>query len=210
MRIAQVAPLYERVPPRLYGGTERIVSYLTEELVRKGHDVTLFASGDSITRAELVAPCESALRLNSSVIDPIPYHIVMLDQILERADEFDIIHFHLDLLHFTSPSSAASRRRSAPDRAIEAARATGMPLKIGAKVDPVDQEYFETKIEPLLEADHVEYVGEVGGRTRRPSSGRGRPRLPDRLGRAVRPGDDRGHGLRHAGDRLPQRIGARG
>jgi glycosyltransferase involved in cell wall biosynthesis len=110
MRIAQVAPLYERVPPRLYGGTERIVSYLTEELVRKGHDVTLFASGDSITRAELVAPCESALRLNSSVIDPIPYHIVMLDQILERADEFDIIHFHLDLLHFP-----AARRLGMPN-----------------------------------------------------------------------------------------------
>lgn len=99
MRIAQVAPLYESVPPRLYGGTERIVSYLTEELVRKGHDVTLFASGDSITQAELVSPCCSALRLNPNVVDPIPYHIIMLDQIFERAHEFDVIHFHLDLIH---------------------------------------------------------------------------------------------------------------
>jgi glycosyltransferase involved in cell wall biosynthesis len=110
MRIAQVAPLYERVPPRLYGGTERIVSYLTEELVRKGHDVTLFASGDSITQAELVAPCETALRLNPNVADAIPYHIVMLDQILERADEFDVIHFHLDLFHFP-----AARRLRTPN-----------------------------------------------------------------------------------------------
>jgi glycosyltransferase involved in cell wall biosynthesis len=99
MRIAQVAPLYERVPPRLYGGTERIVSYLTEELVRKGHDVTLFASGDSITAAELVSSCDSALRLNPRVVDAIPYHVMLIEQVMERAHEFDIIHFHMDLLH---------------------------------------------------------------------------------------------------------------
>lgn len=109
MRIAQVAPLYESVPPRLYGGTERIVSFLTEELVRKGHEVTLFASGDSVTQADLVAPCESALRLNPHIADPIPYHVMMLDQVLERADEFDVIHFHLDLLHFP-----AARRLQGP------------------------------------------------------------------------------------------------
>ncbi|WP_262032233.1 glycosyltransferase family 4 protein [Microvirga sp. Mcv34] len=100
MKIAQVAPLYERVPPKLYGGTERIVSYLTEELVRQGHDVTLFASGDSITKAKLVRCCDLALRLNPSVKDPLPYHIMMLEEVRQRADEFDVIHFHIDLLHF--------------------------------------------------------------------------------------------------------------
>jgi glycosyltransferase involved in cell wall biosynthesis len=92
--------LYERVPPKLYGGTERIVSYLTEELVRQGHDVTLFASGDSITKAELVRCCDLALRLNPVVKDPLPYHIMMLEQVRQRAHEFDVIHFHVDLLHF--------------------------------------------------------------------------------------------------------------
>jgi len=100
MKIAQVAPLYERVPPKLYGGTERIVSYLTEELVRQGHDVTLFASGDSITKAELVRCCDLALRLNPLVKDPLPYHVMMLEQVRQRAHEFDVIHFHVDLLHF--------------------------------------------------------------------------------------------------------------
>jgi glycosyltransferase involved in cell wall biosynthesis len=100
MKIAQVAPLYERVPPKLYGGTERIVSYLTEELVRQGHDVTLFASGDSITKAELVRCCDLALRLNPAVKDALPYHIMMLEQVRRRAHEFDVIHFHIDLLHF--------------------------------------------------------------------------------------------------------------
>lgn len=100
MKIAQVAPLYERVPPKLYGGTERIVSYLTEELVRQGHDVTLFASGDSITKAELVRCSDMALRLNPLVKDPLPYHVMMLEQVRQRAHEFDVIHFHIDLLHF--------------------------------------------------------------------------------------------------------------
>jgi glycosyltransferase involved in cell wall biosynthesis len=99
MKIAQVAPLAESCPPRLYGGTERIVSYLTEELVAQGHDVTLFASGDSRTQAELVSCCDVALRLNPAVKDPIPYHMMMLDQVRLRCDEFDIIHFHIDLLH---------------------------------------------------------------------------------------------------------------
>jgi glycosyltransferase involved in cell wall biosynthesis len=100
MRIAQVAPLYESVPPKLYGGTERIVSYLTEELVRQGHHVTLFASGDSETAAELVPISESSLRLDKSVIDQVAHHILMLEKIVQRADEFDIIHFHVDYLHF--------------------------------------------------------------------------------------------------------------
>src|SRR5579885_1269397 len=100
MRIAQVAPLYERVPPCLYGGTERVVSYLTEEFVRLGHDVTLFASGDSITKARLVSPCPESLRLNRSCIDQLAYHILMLEQVFREAEEFDIIHFHIDYLHF--------------------------------------------------------------------------------------------------------------
>jgi glycosyltransferase involved in cell wall biosynthesis len=100
MKIAQVAPLYESVPPKLYGGTERIVSYLTEELVRQGHHVTLFASGDSETAAELVPICETSLRLDESVIDQVAHHILMLEKIVQRADEFDIIHFHVDYLHF--------------------------------------------------------------------------------------------------------------
>ncbi|MDB5562511.1 MAG: rfaG [Hyphomicrobiales bacterium] len=100
MKIAQVAPLFERVPPKLYGGTERVVSYLTEELVRAGHDVTLFASGDSITAAELVPCSETALRLNPEVRDGFPYHVLMLEKVLQRADEFDVLHFHTELLHF--------------------------------------------------------------------------------------------------------------
>src|SRR5215510_3770930 len=100
MRIAQVAPLYESVPPKLYGGTERVVYYLTEELIRQGHDVTLFASGDSVTSARLISPCESALRLNPKVKDPLAYHILMLEEVFDRAKDFDIIHFHIDYLHF--------------------------------------------------------------------------------------------------------------
>ncbi|MBR0799824.1 glycosyltransferase family 4 protein [Bradyrhizobium jicamae] len=100
MKIAQIAPLAESCPPRLYGGTERIVSYLTEELVRQGHEVTLYASGDSITSAELVPCSKVALRLDPYVKDMIPYHIIMLDRIAQRADEFDVLHFHIDQLHY--------------------------------------------------------------------------------------------------------------
>ena len=99
MRIAQIAPLQERVPPRLYGGMERVVSFLTEELVRQGHDVTLFASGDSRTSAKLVRCCEMALRLDPSVRDGLPYHMIMLDDVRRRIDQFDVLHFHIDLLH---------------------------------------------------------------------------------------------------------------
>ena len=99
MKIAQIAPLAESVPPKLYGGTERIVSYLTEELVRQGHDVTLFASGDSRTSAELVPVTDMALRLNGKVIDPIPYHMMLLEAVMRRADAFDALHFHIDILH---------------------------------------------------------------------------------------------------------------
>ncbi|HEY1384336.1 MAG TPA: glycosyltransferase family 4 protein [Dongiaceae bacterium] len=109
MRIAQIAPLYECVPPRLYGGTERVVSFLTEELVRQGHDVTLFASGDSQTSARLVRCCETALRLNPEVRDALPYHMIMLDEVGRRINQFDILHFHIDVLHAPLVHSLADR-----------------------------------------------------------------------------------------------------
>jgi len=99
MKIAQIAPLAESVPPKLYGGTERVVSYLTEELVRLGHDVTLFASGDSQTSARLVACAPRALRLDASVVDPLPHHLLMIERVRSRAHEFDVLHFHIDHLH---------------------------------------------------------------------------------------------------------------
>src|ERR671936_181451 len=100
MKIAQVAPLYESVPPKLYGGTERVVSYLTEELVRQGHEVTLFASGDSQTNARLVAACPQSLRLDEHCQDQLSHHLVMLEHVFARAADFDIIHFHVDYIHF--------------------------------------------------------------------------------------------------------------
>jgi glycosyltransferase involved in cell wall biosynthesis len=100
MRIAQVAPLIESVPPKHYGGTERIVSYLTEELVRAGDDVTLFGSGDSVTQARLIPGCRDSLRLNKQCVDHLAHHLVMIDQVLEHARDFDVIHFHTDYLHF--------------------------------------------------------------------------------------------------------------
>jgi glycosyltransferase involved in cell wall biosynthesis len=229
MRIAQVAPLYERVPPKRYGGIERVVSYLTEEFVQQGHDVCLFASGDSITRAELVACCPKAIRDFEQWVDPIAYHALQLNQLFER--EFDVVHFHIEYLGFpfarmlTQPSvttlhgplpelpelfrafgdlpfvsvSDAQRApfphlnwrktiyhglprqlytfvdepgeylvflgRVAPekrcDRAIAIAKAAGVPLKIAAKIDPYDQQYFYTAIKPLLNDPAVEFLGEV-------------------------------------------------
>ena len=234
MKIAQIAPLIESVPPRLYGGTERIVFWLTEELVRQGHEVTLFASGDFITSAELVPCAREALRLNPSVKDPIPYYMLMLDKVRRRAHEFDILHFHIDHLHFPLFRDIAERTvttlhgrqdlpdlpplyfgfnempmvsishsqreplpqanyaatvyhglptdlykpifqprggyvaflgrispEKRPDRAIEIARALGVPLKIAAKVDKVDAAYFEETIKPMLDGPGVEFIGEV-------------------------------------------------
>jgi len=109
MKIAQIAPLYESCPPRLYGGTERVVSYLTEELVRQGHDVTLFASGDSCTSAKLVPFCETALRLDPRIKDAIPPHIVMLHRVRALADHFDVLHFHVDVMHYPLISDFADR-----------------------------------------------------------------------------------------------------
>ena len=109
MKIAQIAPLVESCPPRLYGGTERIVYYLTEELVKLGHEVTLFASGDSRTSAELVKCSEMALRFNPEVQDPLPYYISMLNEVRRRASEFDVLHFHIDFLHYLIAHAFADR-----------------------------------------------------------------------------------------------------
>jgi glycosyltransferase involved in cell wall biosynthesis len=135
MKIAQVSPLYESCPPRLYGGTERIVSYLTEELTRLGHEVTLFASGDSQTSALLDAPCEQALRLNEACRDPLVYHMTMLHRVRRRAAEFDLIHFHTDYLHFPLFADCSSKtlttmhgRLDLPDLAVVMREFSRMPL----------------------------------------------------------------------------------
>ncbi len=156
MKIAQIAPLYERVPPTLYGGTERIVSYLTEELMRQGHEVTLFASGGSKTSAKLVRCCDRALRL----------------KYLPHANWVGTVHHGLprDLLAF-HPKAAGGylaflgriSPEKGPNRAIEIASRTGMPLKIAAKVDRVDQAYWEEVIRPMVDAhSNVEFIGEIG------------------------------------------------
>jgi glycosyltransferase involved in cell wall biosynthesis len=234
MKIAQVAPLYESVPPKYYGGTERVVSYLTEELVRQGHEVTLFASGDSITRARLVPSCPRALRLDKQCVDQLAHHIVLLEQVFQQASLFDLMHFHLDYMHFpllvrqriphvttlhgrldipdlvtvyqtfpAMPIVSISEAQRGPlpwlnwqgtvyhglpeelytfrdtpgtylaflgrispekgvDQAITIAQRVGMPLKIAAKVDQADSEYFREVVQPLLGDTRVQCVGEVG------------------------------------------------
>ena len=234
MKIAQIAPLTESVPPTLYGGTERVVSYLTEELVGLGHDVTLFASGDSVTSATLAPMCPRALRLDPSIGDPLAPSFMMLETVFRRAEEFDVLHFHLDYrpfslftrqatpwvttlhgrldlpeiwphyrLHRQVPLISISRSQREPmrwanwastihhglperllmpqegarpsylaflgrispekrvDRAIEIAARAGMRLRIAAKVDRADQDYFEERIRPLLNQPHVEFIGEI-------------------------------------------------
>ena len=233
MRIAQISPLTEAVPPKLYGGTERVISWLTEELVTLGHDVTLFASGDSVTSARLEPMWPTALRLDGSVRDPNALHISMIEQVARRAKEFDLLHFHLDYYPFSVMSRQSTpflttlhgrldlpehepvfstfpnipvvsisnaQRRPAPnahwistvhhgmpdrllepassvpsylaflgrispekrvDRAIHIAERCGLPLKIAAKVDPADHDYFEEMIRPLLAKPHVEFIGEI-------------------------------------------------
>jgi glycosyltransferase involved in cell wall biosynthesis len=234
LRIAQVAPLHESVPPRLYGGTERVVSYLTDALVRSGHDVTLFASGDSETAARLEAMCPTALRLDPSCQDSLAPHVRMLGAVYRRADAFDLIHCHTDYLGLplartvSTPTmltlhgrldipelaplyaehrevplvsiSDAQRRplpaanwiatvyhglpdtlhhfapepgrdllflgrispEKRPDMAIRVARRAGVRLRIAAKVDPADRDYFVEVVQPLLDDPNVEFLGEVG------------------------------------------------
>ena len=233
MRIAQVSPLWESVPPKFYGGTERIVSYLTEELVRLGHDVTLFASGDSVTMARLEPICAHALRLNKGIFNRDAPMTMLMEQALGQPGDFDVIHSHLDFLGFPlarrnpTPTVAtfhgrldlpelqpvfreyaelpmvsisdAQRRpvswanwqatvyhglplglynfhpkpggylaflgriapEKRPDHAIEIAKRAGLPLRIAAKVDPMDREYFQSEIKPLLSHRLVEYLGEI-------------------------------------------------
>jgi glycosyltransferase involved in cell wall biosynthesis len=234
MRIAQVAPLTEAVPPKLYGGTERVISWLTEALVELGHDVTLFASGDSVTSAKLVAPWPRALRLDGSVRDANALHMAMLENVALRVDDFDLLHFHLDyyplslfsrmstpfvttlhgrldlpehrpvfesfpkaplvsisqsqrgllptapwagtVLHglpedllrpvaSAKPSYLAFLGRISPEKgvkhAIEVSRRSGIPLKIAAKVDRADVDYFTDEISPLLDQPGIEYIGEI-------------------------------------------------
>ena len=234
MRIAQVAPLYESVPPKYYGGTERVVSYLTEELVRQGHEVTLFASGDSVTKAKLVAACRRALRLDRSCVDQLAHHMSLLEDVFHEAGRFDVLHFHVDYLHYSLSSRQSTphvttlhgrldlpdlvplyrRFRQIPvvsisdsqreplawinwlatvyhglpedlytfrpgrgsylafmgrispekrvDRAIDIARRVGMDVRIAAKVDNLDRDYFDSSIAPLLREPKAEYVGEIG------------------------------------------------
>jgi glycosyltransferase involved in cell wall biosynthesis len=236
MRIAQVAPLTEAVPPRLYGGTERVVHWLTEELVTLGHEITLFASGDSRTSAKLDATWPRALRLDGAVRDPNALHMVMLERVRRKCDdeEFDFLHFHLDYYPFSlfsrqpipflttlhgrldlpelqpvfttfsaiplisisnaqrrpvpqanwvrtihhgvpetlltprpvTPSYLAVLGRIAPekgvDRAIKIAIRCGIPLKIAAKVDRADQDYYDGIIRPLMDHPLVDYIGEIG------------------------------------------------
>ena len=234
MKIAQVSPLYESVPPKLYGGTERIVAYLTDALVDQGHDVTLFASGDSQTKAQLVPICHSALRLDHTVVDQLAHHIVELQKVQEQLVDFDVIHYHIDYIHFPlsrinqkpqlttlhgrldlldlqdlynhfsdMPVVSISDAQQKPlpqanwigtvyhglpknlchygagegnyvafvgrispekrvDRAIEIAKQANIRLKIAAKVDPVDRQYYEQEIKPLLNHPLIEFIGEIG------------------------------------------------
>jgi glycosyltransferase involved in cell wall biosynthesis len=234
MRIAQVAPLTEAVPPKLYGGTERVVYWLTEELVALGHDVTLFASGDSQTSAKLEAGWPRALRLDGAIRDANALHMMMLERVRRQAPDFDFLHFHLDYYPFSlfsrqsTPfvttlhgrldlpehqpvfstfssvpvvSISNSQRRPLPqagwvqtiyhgvpeqllmpmplkrdyiaflgriapekalDRAIRIAERCGIPLRIAAKVDPVDRDYYEERIRPLIRPPLIEYIGEIG------------------------------------------------
>ena len=234
MHIAQVAPLTEAIPPKLYGGTERVVSWITEELIALGHDVTLFASGDSVTSAQLDAAWPRALRLDGSVRDPNALHMMMLERVYQRAGDFDFLHCHLDYYPFSlfsrqptpfattlhgrldlpehqpvfdtfnlipvisisnaqrrplpqanwvrtvhhglperllqpkpvKPSYLAFLGRIAPekgvDRAIRIAQHCGVALKVAAKVDKADQDYFDELIEPMMKSSNVEFIGEIG------------------------------------------------
>ena len=282
MKIAQIAPLYEMVPPRLYGGTERIVAYLADALVDLGHQVTLFASGGSATKADLVATRDQALRLDPCALkSDLAAHLVQLDEVRKRAHEFDVLHFHVDMLHFALFDDIASHTlttlhgrldlpdlqplfsrfsehplvsisdsqrlplpdanwcatvqhglppnlytfRAEPqdyfafvgrispekrvDRAIKIAIACGTRLRIGAKVDAADQAYFEQHVRWLLAHPLVEFVGEIGQDEKSEFIGNARVAVPDRLARAVRAPDDRVARVRHAGDRVPLRLGAR-
>ncbi|MGD9846838.1 MAG: glycosyltransferase family 4 protein [Variibacter sp.] len=162
MKIAQIAPLMESVPPRLYGGTERIVSYLTEELVGLGHDVTLFASADSVTSATLVGCAQRALRLDPEMRDPIPYYMLMMDKVRRAAHQFDILHFHIDHFQFPLFRDIAGRtlttlhgRQDIPELRALYAGFDDMPLVSisDAQRQPVPHANFVTTVHHGLPAD---------------------------------------------------------
>ena len=282
MKIAQVAPLVESVPPRFYGGTERIVSYLSEELVRLGHEVTLFASGDFNSSAQLAPCCTRALRLDPAIPDVILHSMLMIDNVRKRAEEFDVLHFHTDLFHFPLFRSLAGRTLTTlhgrqdlgdlgafysrfgemppvsvsddqrkplpnakfmttihhgipadlhlpvfekgsylaflgrispekrPDRAIRIARTAGIPLKIAAKVDKADEDYFRNEILPLIKGGGVEFIGEINERRENKIPRRGRRSVvPGGLAGAIWTRDDRSYGMRHACARVPLRVDSR-
>jgi glycosyltransferase involved in cell wall biosynthesis len=171
MRIAQVAPLFESVPPKLYGGTERIVSWLTEELVRLGHDVTLFASGDSMTTARLVAGCPQSLRLNPQCIDQLAHHVNMLQNVFSEKDNFDLVHFHIDYLHF--PLSRQARlpnvttlhgRLDIPDLAPLYRTFSDMPVVSisDAQRRPLPWANWQATVHHGLREDSLAFYGEPG------------------------------------------------
>src|SRR6201996_1398363 len=238
VRIAQISPLYEAVPPKLYGGTERIVAYLTDALVKRGHDVTLFASADALTLARLCATRAQSIRLDPRPLkSDLAAHLTQLYEVQRQIDRFDVLHFHIDLLHLPAFEAVASRTittlhgrldltdladayarwpqyplvsisrqqraplphaswiatvphgipadlyrartqsgdgylaflgrispEKRPDRAIAIARRAGIPLRIAAKVDRVDEAYFRETVEPLLKQPGIEFIGEINDR----------------------------------------------
>jgi len=172
MRIAQVAPLYESVPPKLYGGTERVVSYLTEELVRMGHEVTLFATADSATSARLVAPCGNAARLDPTCVDPLARQILMTERVFAAADDFDVVHFHTDFLHFPLSRRAQIRqvttlhgRLDIPDLAPLYREFAEMPLVSisDAQRAPLSFANWLATVHHGLPADLYDFRAESGG-----------------------------------------------
>lgn len=235
MKIAQIAPLHEAIPPRLYGGTERVVAHLCDALVSEGHDVTLFSTADAHTRARLVPMRDQPIRLDEAQLkSDLGAHLTMLHEVRRRAAQFDVLHFHLDMVHFPMFEEYAARTvttlhgrldlkdlagvyrnwpeyglvsisdsqrkplpdanwlatvqhgvpesllnyrayhegylaflgrmspEKCPDVAIRIAQRAGIPLKMAAKVDPVDRAYFEKVVRPLLDGPLIEYVGEIG------------------------------------------------
>ena len=234
MKIAQIAPLFESVPPKSYGGTERVVHYLTEELVKLGHEITLYASGDSETSARLKAICPRALRLDKHSADPTANHVLLAEKISQEADQYEFIHSHIDYIPYPlyrrintptvttlhgrldipnlyelyqefddiplvsisnyqrTPISWANWKatvyhglptdlykynqkqgdylafigRFSPEKgadfAIEIAKKSGMKMKMAAKVDKADKDYYETVLKPLMNSSSIEYIGEIG------------------------------------------------
>ncbi len=168
MKIAQVAPLWERVPPPNYGGIELVVSHLTDELVRRGHEVTLFATGDSQSLADLKAIYPSALRLEENVRDYAVYETLDLNQVYQNVEEFDLIHSHVGIRALPLGSLVSTPTflgrfspEKGPQYAITVAKQSGWRLKMAGKVDLVDSKFFEQEIAPHIDGWQIEYLGEI-------------------------------------------------